>query len=677
MEPLARIKIDELLKVACWRFFANENGPANIKTEYPIDLKPGQRGEADYVLLDKRNRPLVVIEAKNHETNPLTAKDQARDYAENVKARFVILSNGDTHYWWDLEQGNPELIAKFPSPDTLQNYGRDYQPDPLALVNEQIKADYIALTQSENYARDPSWLDPTLRDQFMADNNLKFLRPYQLEALRTIQNGVKQGQSRFLFEMATGTGKTLLAAAVIKLFLQTSNAQRVLFLVDRLELENQAKRNFKELLGKRYETMIYKENRPKWHKADIVVTTIQTLLANESYKQQFSPTDFDLVISDEAHRALGERSRPVLEYFKGYKLGLTATPKDYLRGMTPQDEDLTDAHFSRTAIQGLEARDLERRMLLDTYRTFGCESGTPTFRYALLDGVADGFLTNPHAVDARTNITTKLLSEQGYAALTTNDEGEITEQCFTRKEYEKGFFSEPTNRRFCQTIICEALTDPLSHEMGKTIVFCVSQDHACKITQYLNEYADQRYPGQYKSDFARQVTSKVKVAQQLATSFRNNNLGGESKFREGYKTCKTRVCVTVGMMTTGYDCPDLLNIVLFRPIFSPTDFVQIKGRGTRKHTFKHEWHDQWGDRHIDRELYRDREREAWARFTAQYQPDPSVESHLRNIIAACLKNDPLRQIIKNKQFTQLHTTIIISDWTALDSHWRGVIMEWL
>ena len=95
------------------------------------------------------------------------------------------------------------------------------------------------------------------------------------------------------------------------------------------------------------------------------------------------------------------------------------------------------------------------------------------------------------------------------------------------------------------------------------------------------------YPGKYNSDFAVQVTSSVAEAQQMAASFANNNLNGHSHFLEGYISSKTRVCVTVGMMTTGYDCEDLLNVALFRPIFSPTDFIQIKGRGTRKYTFRY------------------------------------------------------------------------------------------
>ena len=129
------------------------------------------------------------------------------------------------------------------------------------------------------------------------------------------------------------------------------------------------------------------------------------------------------------------------------------------------------------------------------------------------------------------------------------------------------------------------MRDPVSGELGKSIIFTVSQQHAAKLTQILNGMADALFPGKYQSDFAVQVTSHVPHAQQFTINFANNNLLGSANFMPEYRTSKARVCVTVGMMTTGYDCTDILNIGMFRPIFSPTDFIQIKGRGTRTHDF--------------------------------------------------------------------------------------------
>ena len=583
-EAKARIKINKLLEESGWRFFDDANGKANIVLEPNIKITKQQvddlgenfettsNGFIDFLLLDEQGYPLVVLEAKAEDKNPLIGKEQARKYAKSQNCRFIILSNGNLHYFWDLEHGNPHIITRFPGPDSIKGY-HHFQPNPDRLIRERVANDYIVQTQLPNYAEEAGWKNREERPAFIQKNRLRFLRDYQKNAVHAIQDAVTEGKSRFLFEMATGTGKTLTAAAVIKLFLRTGNARRVLFLVDRLELEDQAYKAFVFLLKNDFTSVIYKERRDDWRKAEIVVTTVQSLLFNDKYKRLFSPTDFDLVISDEAHRSIGGNARAVFEYFVGYKLGLTATPKDYLKKFNSANPTTRDP------------RELERRLMLDTYRAFGCESGEPTFRYSLLDGVRDGFLINPVVVDARTDITTQLLSDEGYAVLAPGEGEEDAEQTFYHKDFEKKFFSEATNRLFCETLLKNALRDPISGEIGKTIVFAVSQNHAARLTQLLNELADRMFPGKYQSDFAVQVTSAIPDAQQYTINFTNNNLMGSANFMDSYRTSKARICVTVGMMTTGYDCPDLLNLALMRPVFSPQDFVQIKGRGTRKHNF--------------------------------------------------------------------------------------------
>ena len=585
-EAQARIKINKLLEKAGWRFFDSPEGPANVILEGRAKLSENdlealgedfervRSGFVDYLLLDERGYPFVVLEAKKEERSPLDGKEQARKYARSQNVRFVILSNGNLHYFWDLEGGNPEVITEFPRQDSIQ-HRQKFNPNPKLLARETVEEDYIAISQSPDFKRDPRWLDESKRAQFITDTRLRILRAYQLRAIHALQKSASMGNSRFLFEMATGTGKTLVSAAVIKLFLRTGNASRVLFLVDRIELENQAYKSFTELLRNDYHTVIYKENRQDWHNAEIVVSTVQSLITDNKYLRLFSPTDFDLIISDEAHRSIGGNSRAVFEYFVGYKLGLTATPKNYLKNIDPDKLNQADP------------RAWERRQLLDTYQTFGCEQGEPTFRYSLVDGVRDGYLVNPIVVDARTEISTQLLSNKGYSVIVIDENGVELEDTFFQRDFEKNFFSEETNRQFCKAFLDHALTDPITNEIGKSILFCVSQNHASKITQILNEMAHARWPGRYNSDFAVQVTSNIPGAQEFAISFSNNNLNGHSRALDGYKTSKTRVCVTVGMMTTGYDCTDILNLGLVRPIFSPTDFIQMKGRGTRRYTFRY------------------------------------------------------------------------------------------
>lgn len=590
-EATARIKINKLLEASGWRFFADGSKPANIQLESGVKIKPTdlegmgddfektKRGFLDFLLLDDRGFPLLVLEAKKEEIDPLFAKEQARTYARSMNCRFIILSNGNLHYFWDLERGNPYIISAFPTPNSVTGY-QQVKPNPQRLIDESATEDYVALTQRPNYRSAAAWKNPEEREGYIKANKLRFLRPYQLRAVKALQQAVREGKDRFLFEMATGTGKTLVAATVIKLFLRTGNAKRVLFLVDRLELEDQAKKNFVAYLSADFSTVIYKENRDEWQRAEIVVTTVQSLLFNNKFQRLFSPTDFDLVISDEAHRSIGGNARAVFEYFVGYKLGLTATPRDYLK------------NFVKATPTGRDPRESERRLLLDTYRTFGCETGQPTFRYSLIDGVRDGYLINPTVVDARTNVTAELLSQQGFVVTFTDDAGEDQQAAFKQREFEKRFFADSTNQLFCKIFLENALRDPISGEMGKSIIFAVSQSHAAKLTQILNIMADRMYPGKYQSDFAVQVTSQVTDAQQMTISFANNNLLGSANFLPTYKTSKARVCVTVGMMTTGYDCEDVLNLGLFRPIFSPTDFIQIKGRGTRLHNFLDELFDE-------------------------------------------------------------------------------------
>jgi len=578
-EAQARIKINNLLNEAGWRFEDSEEGNANIQLEPGVkihelgnDFENTKNGYIDYLLLDEEKYPIAVLEAKREGIHPLSAKEQAREYANSVHARYIILSNGNVHYLWDTKEGNPKQIMRFPAQSSLEHF-QTYSPNPEALTEESVSSDYIAQSQVPGFQNSPEWISGgEEQDRFRQKNKLIIMRDYQVEAIHAIQQSAKQGNTRYLLEMATGTGKTLTCAAIIKLFLRTGNAKRVLFLVDRIELEEQAAKAFNDYLGKDFTSTIYKKDREGWNKSQIVITTVQSLLVNNRYRDIFSPTDFELVISDEAHRSINGDARAVFEYFVGYRVGLTATPKDYLKG------------FDKS--QPNSQKEFERRQLLSTYTTFGCESGNPTFSFSLTDGVPD-YLVSPVVVDARTEITTQLLSDEGLSIHKITEEDVEVEGVFSDKDYERKIFNEDTNRVFCEEILNQAETDPISGEIGKTLVFTVSQNHAAKIVNILNELAHERWPGKYQSDFAVQVTSIVSGAQLFTTQFTNNNLKGHTNWLPHYESSKARICVTVAMMTTGYDCPDLLNVVFMRPVYSPSDFIQMKGRGTRKYTFKY------------------------------------------------------------------------------------------
>ncbi|MFD2245574.1 DEAD/DEAH box helicase family protein [Pontibacter ruber] len=230
-EAHARIKINQLLTEAGWRFFDDAEGPANVLLENHVkitqkevdawgnDFEKTKGGSLDYLLVDSNQKPVCVLEAKKESIHPLTAKEQARKYANSVGAQFIILSNGVAHFLWDLKKGNPTTILKFPSPHEIGAI-KQWNPDRKALAAEPVASDFIASVQMPDYAERPGWngLVQNSKD-FIWNNGLRFLRHYQLNAIRHLQKAVHEGKDRFLFEMATGTGKTLTSAAVIRLFL--------------------------------------------------------------------------------------------------------------------------------------------------------------------------------------------------------------------------------------------------------------------------------------------------------------------------------------------------------------------------------------------------------------------------------------------------------------------------
>src|SRR2546428_8246785 len=157
-EAKARIKINNLLQEAGWRFFDDENGRANIVLENHVkitqklidafgnDFEKTNHGYVDFLLLDDKGFPYAVLEAKSEEKSPLDGKEQARRYAKSQNVRFIILSNGNLHYFWDLERGNPQIITQFPTRDSLETF-HGYTPNPARLAEETISRDYIVLTQ--------------------------------------------------------------------------------------------------------------------------------------------------------------------------------------------------------------------------------------------------------------------------------------------------------------------------------------------------------------------------------------------------------------------------------------------------------------------------------------------------------------------------------------------------
>src|SRR3989338_11257053 len=209
-EAKARIKINNLLQQSGWRFFDDEKGKANIVLELNAKLtkkevdafgnnfEKTKNGFIDFLLLDGKGFPYVVLEAKSEDKDPLDGKEQARKYAQSLNVRFVILSNGNLHYFWDLERGNPSVIIQFPTPDSLKHF-ESFKPNSKRLADEIIDEDYIVLTQKADYKSDPRWVDETQRQNMIEAETLKFLRPYQLRAIQALQEPAAKNNDRYLF----------------------------------------------------------------------------------------------------------------------------------------------------------------------------------------------------------------------------------------------------------------------------------------------------------------------------------------------------------------------------------------------------------------------------------------------------------------------------------------------
>lgn len=521
-EAFSRILIDKALEFSGWDLL----DPQQVKFELHTS-----NGRADYLLKDKLGRVLCVLEAKREDLDPYDAKEQARGYAENLTAPFVILSNGREHWFWNFERADQRdayRIERLPSRDDLERLRLKNLQPPRPLQSEIIKPNYLRHLKHD-----------------------LTLRRYQIDAMEEVARHFDiDGHRKFLLEMATGTGKTLLCAALIRRFLETRNAERVLFIVDRIELAKQTMEDFAVVLPE-FKPVIFKSARRTGELlgASVVVATIQSLMVDRRYREEFTPFYFDLVINDEAHRSIYGDAREVVQFFQATRVGLTATPKAYLKNVNIEE------------LGAENPKALEARQLRDTYHYFGCEPGMPTFRYDIIDAVRDPegpFLCLPKIFDVRSDITTKALAESGWAVV-VNEQDEN----FKIQDLERKIFTPARNRVMCEAFLKEAQKDPTG-KIGKSIVFAVNQKHATNLTKIFNEIQ----PG-----LAVTITSRIPDASSIA-----------KEFRDGKRTEK--IAVSVDMLSTGYNCRDVLNIGLMRPIFSPTEYIQIKGRGTRLYTFK-------------------------------------------------------------------------------------------
>lgn len=517
-EAYSRVVIDRKLREAGWDI---EDSSQVVFEDH------GAAGRADYVLKDESGNAIALIEAKSPDIDPYSAKQQAHDYvqAQYKSIDYIFLANDKIIYFWDLGAGDAVPVQAFYSQQDLARKRRTGRVGNVELLGKK--------EVEPNYFSD-------------VDADIE-LRPYQIEAFNTIASQFDKGKRSFLLEMATGTGKTVLAALIISRFLRAQQAENVLFIVDRKSLASQSKATFENLLGNLSTVGTYwGSNRRNLTGANIVVATIQSLTLRG--QKDFTPGYFDLVIHDEAHRSIySPEARAAVDHFIGVtKIGLTATPKDFLKNVDVEKLAVNDP------------RKLERRVQRDTYKYFDCENGVATYRFTIQNAVPK-YLVPPRYHKMNTVLTQSALNPEGLSLEDPEAEGST----YGIRDLERKVYIPERNRAMMEEFLRYAEKTP-DGKLGKTLIFGVSQRHALDLEKILNELMPE-----YGGRFAKTCTSMVPEAGEIARDFKKED------------NSLPRVLTTVDMLATGYDAPEVQNIVLARPIFDPTTYQQIKGRGTR------------------------------------------------------------------------------------------------
>ncbi|WAZ22496.1 DEAD/DEAH box helicase family protein [Streptomyces cinnabarinus] len=366
-------------------------------------------------------------------------------------------------------------------------------------------------------------------------------RPYQLRAIERVGRSFEQERRRrALLVMATGTGKTRTTVALAELLQRAGWARRVLFLADRQALVNQAVRAFKEHLPNSVTVNLLTEKKTDAH---VYVSTYPTMMnlvdeVTEDGRRRFGPGFFDLVVIDEAHRSVYDKYGELFEYFDSLLLGLTATPKD----------------------------DVDH----NTYRLFQLRDGLPTDSYSLDQAASEGFLVKPNVVEVpfdslRRGFRYDDLTEEQKEAwdnLEWTTDGQVPD-AVSADEVNRFLFNAPTVDKALEVLMRHGLRVEGGDRLGKTIIFAKNSRHALFIEERFNLH----YPRGAGHD-ARVITYQEKNPQQLIDDFSDPAKAPD-------------IAISVDMLDTGVDVPEVLNLVLFKPVYSRTKFWQMIGRGTR------------------------------------------------------------------------------------------------
>ena len=474
-------------------------------------------GFADYVLYDDSHRPLAVIEAKRTCTDVAKGRQQAKLYADLLEAQY-----------------NRRPVVFLTNGFETRIIDNLYPERKIAVIYSKRDLEKLFNLQTMK----------TSLNHISVDKNIAG-RYYQEGAIRAVCDAFdKRNRRKALLVMATGSGKTRTVIALCKVLLDAGWVKNILFLADRNSLVTQAKRSFVNLLPDLSCSNLVEEKDN--YTAHCIFSTYQTMMncidsVKDDNGKLFTCGHFDLVICDEAHRSIYNKYRDIFNYFDAPLIGLTATPKD----------------------------EIDK----NTYGIFDLENGVPTYGYELAQAVKDGYLVDFITVESKTKfieegIAYDELSEEDKAAYEEtfeSENGKLPEK-IDSSALNTWVFNEDTIRQVIHVLMRDGLKIDYGQKIGKTIIFAKNHEHAEKILEVFNkQYPELSRNGQ---PFAKVIDNYMTYAQSAIDEFSDSKK-------------MPQIAISVDMLDTGIDVPEVLNLVFFKKVMSKAKFWQMIGRGTR------------------------------------------------------------------------------------------------
>lgn len=512
--------IDLALMEAGWRIAGAQVKLPNCYTEVPVAGMPNNSGNGyvDYVLYGQDQMPLAVVEAKKTSVDAMAGSYQAKLYADCLGKQY----------------GRRPLI--FTTNGFEIFYTNDFRQEARRQISGFLTQDELQLEMERRRTRKPLY-------HIEIDENITN-RPYQKEAVITACEEIENHHRKLLIVQATGTGKTRVSISLVDVLLKHNYVKNILFLADRTALVRQAMRNYVDLLPN-LTCCNLTENKEDPQQCRMIFSTYPTIMnAIDSNRLKdgrrlFTPGHFDLIILDEAHRSVYNKYQDIFQYFDGMLLGLTATPKS----------------------------EIDK----DTYGVFDLEKGNPTFAYELEQAVEEGYLVNYTTLEYKDAIM-----ENGvhYDELSEEDKKHFEDTfaedptiSVTKKvpntAVNKWLFNQDTIDNMLKELMDKGLKVSGGDVLGKTIIFARSSLHAKAIVERFNKL----FP-EYGGEFIKQIDYSIKYADVLLDDF-----GTREKYPQ--------IAVSVDMLDTGIDVPEILNLVFYKKVKSYAKFWQMIGRGTR------------------------------------------------------------------------------------------------